>query len=253
MTLAILGIAGTVYSGYMQAQAQAQAAQMAMNQQMMSAMQFETQSEQFQKEAKVAEENKKTAEWQASESLRRGARDEARFRLQARQFLESQRAQAGASGLTMSGSPLSILADTGQGIEQDAATMRLNTLRERWGFVMDARDYENQAESSRISALNALASASGAKSQGYAAYAAGQRNKSATLLSTGLSAASQVSGLFVSSAGNTMTVGQVNSPYQGFGSEPLPSGLTVGQQYYKYKTGYDSLTGVDFNRPAWWK
>jgi hypothetical protein len=98
--------------------------------------------------------------------------------------------------------------------------------RERWGFVMDARNYENQAESSRISALNALASASGARSQGYASYAAGQRNKRATLLSTGLSAASQVSGLFASSAGNTVTVSPAAAPY-------VPPGSVVsGDRYY---------------------
>jgi hypothetical protein len=214
MTLAILGLAGTVYSGYMQAQAQSQAAAMAMNQQMMSAMQFEAQSEQFRKEAKIAEENKKTAEWQASESLRRGARDEKRLRLQARQFAESQRARFGASGLVMSGSPLNVMADTAQGIEEDAAVTRLNTLRERWGFVMDARNYENQAEASEVSALNALASASGARSQGYAAYAAGQRNKTATLISTGLSAASQAGNLFVSSSGNSLTISPNN--YYGY-------------------------------------
>jgi hypothetical protein len=216
VALAILGIAGTVYSGIAQAQAQSQAAAMAMNQQTMNALQFEAQSAQFEREAKIADENKKTSEWQASESLRRGAREEARFRLQARQFAESQRAQFGASGVTMSGSPLSVLADTAQGTEQDAASMRLNTLRERWGFMVEGVNWANQAEASRLSALNASASAAGARSQGYAAKAAASTNKRATLISTGLGVLSQAGQFFVSSSGNSLTVSPKADTYYGY-------------------------------------
>jgi hypothetical protein len=136
------------------------------------------------------------------------------------------------------------MADTAGGIEEDAAMIRYNTLKRKWGFDVDASNYGYQAETARVSAQNALASAKNAKK-------AGMFGAVTSLLGGAVSGFSSID---AKAAGNTISIGgTLNSPYQGFGSAALPSGLTMGQQYYKYKTGYDSLTGVATNRPAWWR
>lgn len=106
-------------------------------------------------QAKVADQNARTAEAQADESMRQGARESQRFRQQARQQAASQASALAASGGTMSGSALTVMGDTQMGIEQDAMTLRYNTLKDRYGHQVQATDYRNQAHSARASAKNA--------------------------------------------------------------------------------------------------
>ena len=111
--------------------------------------------EAYEAEAKMAEYNAKMAERQGVEALKAGAREEERFRQQARQFQSSQRTTAAASGAQVSGSALSVLADTAMGIEQDADTIRFNTLKDKWGFDVQRTNFTNQANAARASAKNA--------------------------------------------------------------------------------------------------
>ena len=120
-----------------------------------SVMAGQAQARAYEAEAKMAEYNAKMAERQGVEALKAGAREEERFRQQARQFQSSQRTTAAASGAQVSGSALSVLADTAQGIEQDADTIRFNTLKDKWGFDVQRTNFINQANAARTSAKNA--------------------------------------------------------------------------------------------------
>lgn len=120
-----------------------------------SVMAGQAQARAYEAEAKMAEYNAKMAERQGVEALKAGAREEERFRQQARQFQSSQRTAIAASGTQVSGSALSVLADTAQGIEQDADTIRFNTLKDKWGFDVQRTNFINQANAARTSAKNA--------------------------------------------------------------------------------------------------
>ena len=115
-----------------------------------SVMAGQAQARAYEAEAKMAEYNARMAERQGVEALK-----EERFRQQARQFQSSQRTTAAASGTQVSGSALSVLADTAMGIEQDADTIRFNTLKDKWGFDVQRTNFTNQASAARASAKNA--------------------------------------------------------------------------------------------------
>lgn len=106
-------------------------------------------------EAAMAEQNARMAERQGIEALKSGAREEERFKQQARQFQSSQRTAIAASGVQLSGSALNVLADTAQGIEQDAEAIRFNTLKDKWGFDVQRTNFKNQAHAARATARNA--------------------------------------------------------------------------------------------------
>ena len=55
----------------------------------------------------------------------------------------------------MAGSALSVLADTGMGIEQDAAVIRYNTLQSKYERDVQAVNFRNEASAARASAKNA--------------------------------------------------------------------------------------------------
>lgn len=120
-----------------------------------SVMAGQAQARAYEAEAKMAEYNAKLAERQGVEALKAGAREEERFRQQARQFQSTQRTTMAASGAQLSGSSLSVLADTAQGIEQDADTLRFGTLKDKWGFDVQRTNFLNQASAARTSAKNA--------------------------------------------------------------------------------------------------
>ena len=120
-----------------------------------SVMAGQAQAAAYEAQAKTAQQNARLAELQGVEELKKGAREEAGFRQQARQFQGSQRAAVAASGAQMSGSALSVLADTAQGIEDDATTLRYNTLQSKYGHDMNALNFRNQASAARAGAKNA--------------------------------------------------------------------------------------------------
>ena len=120
-----------------------------------SVMAGNAQAQAYQAEAAVAEQNARTAERQGVEALKAGAREEGRFRAQARQFQSAQRTTAAASGTQMSGSALNVLADTSQGIEQDADALRFGVLKEKWGHDVQSVNFQNQANAARSGAKNA--------------------------------------------------------------------------------------------------
>lgn len=120
-----------------------------------SVMAGNAQAAAYEAQAKVAQQNARLAELQGVEELKKGAREEERFRREARQFQSSQRTALAASGAQVSGAALSVLADTAMGIEDDATTIRFNTLQSKYGRDVEALNFRNQASAARASAKNA--------------------------------------------------------------------------------------------------
>lgn len=120
-----------------------------------SVIQGNAQAKAYEQQAQVAQQNARLAELQGERALERGAREEGQFRRRQRQFQGTQRAQLAASGVQMGGSALSVLADTAQGIEEDAAMIRFNTLQSKWERDAQAVNFRNEASAAQASASNA--------------------------------------------------------------------------------------------------
>jgi hypothetical protein len=120
-----------------------------------SVMAGQAQASAAEAQAKVASQNARLAELQGVEELHKGARDEHKMRQQAEQFQASQRSALAASGGTVGGSALSLLADTSQGVEEDATTLRYNTLQNKYERDVEAVNFRNQASAARAQAHNA--------------------------------------------------------------------------------------------------
>jgi hypothetical protein len=230
-----LSLIGTLASGAMSAYG-------AYSQGKSQESQYLWQANQYERQAAVAENNRKMAQAQASEALDEGAREERRFRLQARQFQSSQEAKLAASGVTMSGSAANVLADTAQGIEEDAVTLRYNALKSKWGFDVEGTNWLNEANAARTSAETSRASARGAK-------AAGWMGVGSSLLGTAASlwGQSEQSSARAAAKGNSITVDA--SPnnyldpwnYRGFNTVNAAGG-SVGKDYAAW-----------MRRGNWWK
>lgn len=123
-----------------------------------SVMQGQQQAAMYEAQAKIAENNARLAEKASEEELRKSAREEHRLRQEARQFQGTQRATLAGSGAQLSGSPLSVLADTGMGIEQDAEMLRYNGLQKWWGRGVEATNFRNEANAAHSAASNARTS-----------------------------------------------------------------------------------------------
>jgi hypothetical protein len=206
------------------------------------------QAGQYEAQARMAEINRLAAIRQASESLKEGAREEKRFRRDARQFAASQEARLAASGGAMGGSALNVMADTASGIEEDAEMLRYNTLKQKWGFDAQANNFANEAIAARASAASAKA--------------AGKVGAMNSILG-GISGAFSAMPIDAKTGGNTITIGanEDYKPYLGFGDTILPIGMTIGQQYNNYRQQQDYGTTYTISdafrrpraRPGWWK
>lgn len=146
-----------------------------------SVIQGNAQAKAYEQQAQVAQQNARLAELQGERELERGAREEQRFRRQQRQFQGTQRAALAASGVQMGGSALSVLADTAQGIEEDAAMIRFNTLQSKWERDAQAVNFINEANAARANASNAKT--------------AGRLGVFTTLLTSGLNIAGMTAGM----------------------------------------------------------
>jgi hypothetical protein len=193
---------------------------------------YNAQARDYEAQSKIALNNKAMAENQASETLAEGAREERRFRLRALQEQAAQEAGFAASGAAISGSPLLAMADTAQGIEEDAAMIRFNTLKQKWGFDVEGVNYLNQSGAALQSAANARASAKNARR-------AGTIGAVGSLLGAGLNIWGAASGpINATASGNTIKVGSSGGGmnYPGFGVPPI-SGASYGSMYYNAVTG----------------
>lgn len=127
--LAFLSFAGSMYQGIMQseyAEAQAEA------------------------QARAAEQNAKIAKAQGHDAIIRGGEKELELRRDLARHKGNQRATLAANGIDInSGSALDVQnASISEG-EYDAAAIRQNAARERWGYEMEAKNYQTQAANAR--------------------------------------------------------------------------------------------------------
>ena len=95
------------------------------------------------------EQQAKINEMEASDSVERGMEEQREHRRKVQLLMGKQKAAYGASGLSAGdGTPVDMLEDTAYMAELDAATIRYNAQRERWGHL-------NNANINRASAKNA--------------------------------------------------------------------------------------------------
>ena len=120
-----------------------------------SIQQGNAQAAAYEAQANAANQNAKIAAWQAEDTLKRGAGEEKKLRERGGQFAATQFSQLAASGQQVSGSALSVLQDTGMGVEQDADTLRLDFAKEKWGHDVQQVNFLNEADAARSSAKNA--------------------------------------------------------------------------------------------------
>lgn len=96
--------------------------------------------------------NAKIAEQNAAQTRLASAQEERMSRIQARKEIGSMRAAYGASGVTMEGSPMEVLAES-------VAMAELDALNIRHAGEMRARGYQMEAASSRFSGASARTAA----------------------------------------------------------------------------------------------
>ena len=111
----------------------------------------------------MAAYNKQVRDYQAQDTLARGAVEEQKQREQGRQLMGRQRAAMGASGVMAdSGSFGDVLVQSSEMSERDALTIRNNAMRAAWGYRTQsaaeqfegearARAYEGRAVGSLLS------------------------------------------------------------------------------------------------------
>nr|WP_321500184.1 hypothetical protein [uncultured Dethiosulfovibrio sp.] len=108
-------------------------------------------------QAQIAEQNAQIAESQADIAQQDSAEEQRRVRREGEQFAGQQKSLLGASGVSGSyGSALSLLMDTHQGVEDDAANIKLSGDRRAWGYRAQSVNYKNQASASRSQAKSAM-------------------------------------------------------------------------------------------------
>jgi len=137
---------------------------------------------QGQAQQKAAKYNAKVAENQATAARNAAAVREQQHRERIRQLAGTQRANSGASGIALEGSPLLVMADTLEQAELDAQ-------RIRYGGEVSATGFESQARLQRF--------------QGAQAAQAGMIGAGSTLLSGAAKAMSYGGGATTSSGGGT--------------------------------------------------
>lgn len=96
--------------------------------------------------ANLSEWNARVAEAQSKDALVRGAEQESKFRTQVRDLVGKQRTGYAAGGIDVGyGSAVDVQADAAFLGELDAKTIKVNAMREAWGYTVQAEDLKRQA------------------------------------------------------------------------------------------------------------
>lgn len=115
----------------------------------------------------AGEYNAKIAEQQAGLARQQSVEEERKFRIQSQKQLGSMRAGYGASGVTLEGSPLDVLAESAKTAEFDALTIRQGGKVKEQQYMAEARLQRKAGQSAFSGALIGAAGsllAQGAKS-----------------------------------------------------------------------------------------
>ena len=107
-------------------------------------------------QAAAMEANARNADILAHDAIERGGQDELKLRRSLAQVAGNQSVQAASSGIdSNSGSVLDARnASISEG-EHDAEAIRFNAARERWGYISQARNLNNQAAYTRAAGKSA--------------------------------------------------------------------------------------------------
>ena len=107
-------------------------------------------------QAAAMEANARNADILAHDAVERGGQDELKLRRSLAQVAGNQSVQAASSGIdSNSGSVLDARnASISEG-EHDAEAIRFNAARERWGYISQARNLNNQAAYTRAAGKSA--------------------------------------------------------------------------------------------------
>lgn len=103
------------------------------------------QIQQGEGQAKAYEFNANVADQNSNRALFQSAQEERQQRIQARQQIGQMRADYGASGVTMEGSPMDVLAESVANAEMDALNIR-------YGGQVKAANFRNEATMNRYAA-----------------------------------------------------------------------------------------------------
>ena len=136
--------------------------------------QAKAQSDTYEYQAKVAENNARIAGKQAESQAVTGAQKAQLQFTKDMRIKASQAAAFSANGMDIgaAGSPLDVLSDTARISQLDKANLEYDAGQNTWAYKNQANDYVNQASLNRVGAQNALI--------------AGRNNSTAVML-TGLS------------------------------------------------------------------
>ena len=101
-------------------------------------------------QASALEANARNSELLAHDAIERGGQEELRLRRSLAQTAGNQNVQAASSGIDINSGSVSDArsASIAEG-EHDAEAIRFNAARERWGYLAQARNLNNQAAYSR--------------------------------------------------------------------------------------------------------
>ena len=125
-------IGATLLGGLMQARAQRQ--------------QANAQARQAEVNAQIAYQNSEKMQAQAEETAKNNALNQEQKRRQLVKRLGAQQAAVGASGLTMSGSALDLMAESGYEMERELAIDRYNDRQKVDNIFQNSTDYLNQGD-----------------------------------------------------------------------------------------------------------
>lgn len=127
-----LMVGATLLGGLMQARAQRQ--------------QANAQARQAEVNAQIAYQNAEKLQSQAEETARNNALNQEQKRRQLQKRMGAQRAAVGASGLTMSGSALDLMAESQYEMERELAIDSYNNRQKVDNIFQNSTDYLNQGD-----------------------------------------------------------------------------------------------------------
>lgn len=107
----------------------------------------------------IAAQQARMAEYNASLATSSAAEEERRARVIATKQIGEMRANFGASGVSLEGSPLDVLEESAKTAELDALTIRHRGALAAWGFQQEARMHTFEERAAHVTGgINAAAS-----------------------------------------------------------------------------------------------
>lgn len=118
--------------------------------------QYNAQAAMYNTQAKLAENNARISQKKQEQIAEQYAAQQSKLNARMKLAAGQTAAQAGASGLQLSGSPLDALASSYSAWNDDSQTLLQNQRNDVWSERINEINYQNQANSYRASAANML-------------------------------------------------------------------------------------------------